>query len=157
MSTRLSNLQLFNLDDPLGGGDFEFRRFPREISTDDQTNWEEQDVAGSVKPLLYANVEPQKIEIQEVWLDSATNESVLPDIERLRALMRPGRNGAPPRLQLVCGDWSAVVVLRSLKAERTRFTSANVQTRARLSLTFCEVQYEAPRPGNRPEDALFSF
>ncbi len=145
MSRATQDPQLFNLDDPTGASDFAFTRFPRQLDSDDQANWEEIDLAGFVKPLQYANTNPQTIEIPEVWLDSSdSGTSILPDIERLRALMRPGKNGAPPRLQFVCGDWEAIVVLKSLKTERTRFTSQNVQTRAKLSLTLCEVQGTLP-------------
>lgn len=162
MSREIASLFLYNLDDPSGAGDFEFRRFPRQIDTRDQANFEKHDVASFVKPLSYANTEPQVIEIPEAWLDdSDVGASVLPDIERLRALMRraEGRT-APPTLLLICGEWEATVVLTEMRAERTRFTAENRQTRARLSLTFMEVRETvaaAAPPGSRPEDARFSF
>lgn len=162
MSRAVTSLFLFNLEDASGDGDFEFRRFPRSIDSSDKANWEQLDVAGFVKPLSFANGDPQVIEIPEAWLDNTdTGASVLPEVERLRRLMRRAEGqDAPPALRLVCGDWTADVVLVELRAERVRFTGENVQTRAKVSLTFWEVRgaREASRePGNRPQDAAFSF
>jgi hypothetical protein len=162
MSTAVATIELINLDDPSGAGDFSFRRFPRSVDTTDKTNYEAADVAGFVKPVIHANAEPQIIVLQEVWLDNSDSlQSVLPDVERLRGLMRRGGDAdAPPTLQLIIGDWSVEVVLVEMKAERVRFTGENVQTRARLSLTFWETDggnLSGRAPGNRPEDAKFSF
>lgn len=157
MSRAVQDLQLINLDDPSGGGDFLFHYFPCEIGSQDRANYEALDVAGFVKPISYSNTEPQIIEFPEVWLDTSDADegyvdqafSVLPDIERLRALMRrPAAAGgeladAPPRLQLVIGDWTPSVVLVEMRADRKRFTSQNIQNRAILSLTFWEVR-DAP-------------
>ena len=160
MSRALESLLLINLDDPSGEGDFRFHFFPREIATQDRANYEALDVAGYVKPLSYANTEAQVIEFPEVYLDTSDADdgyvdqafSVMPDIERLRALMRrPPKPGgeladAPPRLQLVCGDWTPTVVLVEMRADRTRFSGRNVQNRAKLSLTFWEVRDAPSRP-----------
>lgn len=164
MSRAVLDLQLINLDDPSGAGDFLFHFFPREISTQDRANYEALDVAGYVKPLSYANTEAQVIEFPEVWLDTTDADegyvdqafSVLPDIERLRALMRRPAlpNGeladAPPRLQLIIGDWTPTVVLVEMRADRKRFTSQNIQNRAILSLTFWEVRDAPERTRPRP-------
>lgn len=162
MSQAVTSLFIYNLDDASGEGDFEFRRFPRAIDSVDKANWERLEVAGFVQPLAYANSDPQTIEIAEAWLDNTdTGASVLPDVERLRKLMRRAEGqDTPPALRLICGDWTADVVLVELRAERVRFTGENVQTRAKLSLTFWEMRgaREASRePGNRPQDAEFSF
>src|SRR5436309_843824 len=102
MSTAVATFELVNLDDPTGAGDFIFYRFPRSIETQDRANYEQLDVAGFLKPLSFANTEPQVIEIPEAWLDqSDVGESVLPDVERLRALMRRAEGeDAPPALML---------------------------------------------------------
>ena len=175
MSRAVRDLQLINLSDPTGGGDFLFHFFPREISTTDRANYDPLDVGGYVKPFSYANTEAQVIEFPEVWLDTSDADagfvdqafSVHPDIERLRALMRrPATAGgeladAPPLLQLICGEWMPTVVLVEMKADRKRFSSENVPNRAVLSLTFWEVR-DAPTRANtstsaRPDDARFSF
>jgi hypothetical protein len=175
MSRAVLDLQLINLSDPSGAGDFRFHFFPAEISTQDKANYESLEVGGFVKPFSYANTEAQVIEFPEVWFDTSDADegyvdqafSVLPDIERLRALMRrPERAGgeladAPPLLQLVCGDWTPTVVLVEMRTDRKRFNHQNVQNRAKLSLTFWEVRDAATRasaaPGGRPDDARFSF
>jgi hypothetical protein len=162
MSRAVTSLFLYNLNDASGDGDFEFHRFPRSINSADKANWEQLDVQGFVKPLSFANNDPQVIEIPEAWLDNtATGASVLPDVERLRRLMRRALGqDAPPALRFICGDWTADVVLVEVQAERVRFTGENVQTRVKLSLTFWEMggAREASRaPGDRPEDAEFSF
>lgn len=167
MSRAVQDLQLINLDDPSGEGDFLFHFFPTSISTQDRANYEAQDVAGYVKPITYVNTEAQVIEFPEVWLDTTDADegfvdqafSVLPDIERLRALMRrPARPGgeladAPPLLQLVCGDWTPTVVLVEMRADRKRFTTQNIQNRAILSLTFWEVRDAPERARPQPTAA----
>lgn len=157
LSHAVSQIELVNLDDPTGRGDFILRRFPRSIETHDKANWDALDVAGFVKPLTYLNTEPQTIEIPEAWIDKSDWDiSVLSDIETLRSYMRRGAAGAtpstpaalrdePPTLQLIIGDWTPAVVLVEMRAERTRFTGENVQTRAKLSLTFMVVQDSTAR------------
>lgn len=157
MSRAVQDLLLINLSDPSGAGDFLFHFFPASISTHDKANYDVLEVGGYVKPFAYSNTEPQVIEFPEVWLDTSDADggyvdqafSVLPDIERLRALMRrPAGQGdeladAPPLLKLICGDWRPTVVLVEMRADRKRFSSQNVQNRAVLSLTFWEVR-DAP-------------
>lgn len=175
MSRAVQDLQLINLSDPSGAGDFLFHFFPASISSQDKANYDSLEVGGYVKPFAYANTEAQVIEFPEVWLDTSDADggyvdqafSVLPDIERLRALMRrPERPGgeladAPPLLKLIVGDWAPTVVLVEMRADRKRFSSQNIQNRAVLSLTFWEVRDPATRPsaspGSRPDDARFSF
>jgi hypothetical protein len=164
VSRAVQDLQLINLDDPSGAGDFLFHFFPTSIETKDRANYEALDVAGFVKPISYSNTEPQAIEFPEVWLDTTDADegyvdqafSVLPDIERLRALMRrPVTAGgeladAPPRLMLIVGDWTPTVVLVEMRADRKRFSRQNIQNRAILSLTFWEVR-DAPGRTRQPQ------
>ena len=116
--------------------------FPNEISSDDRTNWEAAEVAGGVKPLAFANVEAQKITIEEVTLDNTrTNQSVEPTIEKLRSWMRSSAaTGSPPPLQIITTGWQQRCVLSGLTVKRAFFTKPGVCIRAYLSLTFDELQ-----------------
>jgi hypothetical protein len=142
-----AELSLVNLT---GGGAFDFvlifDRFPGEITADDAVNWQPQDVTVGIKPVFYANNEPQRISF-EAWLDRTdTNDSVLTDIENLRRLMKvvdePFPQGMPPLLQFTCGDWSQRVVLEKLSVRRVMFTRDNKAIRALVSVGLLEFAYE---------------
>ncbi len=115
--------------------------FPEEINTDDRTNWEEADVAGGLKPLFFANADPQKITIRELCVDhTRTNNSVEPVIETLRSWMRPKeRESAPPPLELITAGWKQKGVLSELGVKRQFWTKDGVCIRAYLDLTFNEL------------------
>lgn len=115
--------------------------FPEEITSEDRTSWETADVAGGVKPLSFANSEPQKITINDLCMDNTrTNASTEPDIKTLRSWMRSDeRNGSPPALQIVTSGWQQRVVLSELSVKRSFFTKEGVCVRAYLSLTFDEI------------------
>lgn len=143
---------LVNLSKRVGGPGpsyIRFQIFPTEIASEDGANWEQQDTMGGVKPLMYANRNPQQITIDELWLDrTETNESVTPDIEDLRSLMREAIYGArthPPLLLFACGDWKQKCVLQSLSVKRQFFSKDGIPLRAQVSLTLLEVQ-EVERP-----------
>ena len=125
-----------------GGGTFVFKRFPAEIGTEDSANWETVEVSGGTKPSFFANNEPQEISIDDVMIDNTdTNQSIEPEIEQLRDLMKPsGSAGAPPALQIMTAGFKQRVVLKSLSATRNFFTPAGVAIRASLRLQFTEIQ-----------------
>lgn len=117
-------------------------RFPKEIETSDETNWNDFDVAGGLKPLCFANFEPQQITIDELCLDNShTLESVEPTIAKIRALMRiKGNESSPPMLQIITAGIQFRAILSDLRVRREFFTPAGVCLRAFLSLTFDEMQ-----------------
>lgn len=138
MANEAGNLTIINLRD---GGSIKLQ-FPEEIRTEDRTNWESPGVANALKPLLFANVEPQKIDIQDLCIDNTTksNESVEPTIAKLRSWMRSGERSSPPVLQLVTVGFQQKVVLTELQARRQFFTAQGVCIRVYLSMTFEELK-----------------
>lgn len=115
--------------------------FPEEINTDDRTNWVSVDVANSLKPLFFANTEPQKITIKNLCIDNTrTNESVEPTIEQLRSWMRPNmRDSSPPPVQILTVGWRQRCVLSGLNVKRSFATRNGIYIRAYLDLTFDEL------------------
>ena len=139
-----NGVALVNLDND---GLWLFPLFPRQINKEDRSNWPAMDVTVGTKPLMFANNEPQRITIDEAWLDAdGTGGSVLGQIEGIRALMRPteldpstGRDsGTPPLLRLIYGDYQKTVVLEELRVEETIFDIDGSPMRARMSMIFLE-------------------
>ena len=151
----LGFVTILNLRD---GGSIDLR-FPEKIRNDDAINYEEQDVAGGVKPLDYANRNPQEIVLDNLVLDNTlTNKSVEPELQKLRKLCETDpKHGDPPPLQLVTAGWDARVRLTNLSVERERHTSSGECLRARLQITFKELRKErqsltfTAQPGGKPE------
>jgi hypothetical protein len=116
--------------------------FPQEIKTDDRSNWQDADVAGGLKPLFFANTEPQRISVDELMIDyTRTNASVEGEIETLRSWMRPQNNqSSPPPLLVLTKDWQARCVLTEMNVKRSFFTKEGVCVRAYLSLSFEEIR-----------------
>jgi hypothetical protein len=138
MATDAGNLTIINLR---GGGAVKLQ-FPEEITSEDRANWNGADVANALKPLLFANVEPQKISISDLCIDNTrTNESVEPQIAKLRSWMRAGeRDSSPPPLQIITVGFQQRVVLTELRARRQFFTPVGVCVRVYLTMTFEELQ-----------------
>lgn len=115
--------------------------FPKEIATQDRTNYEAADVAGGMKPLSFGNVEPQQITINDLCIDhTRTNRSVEPTIETLREWMRGSeQNGAPPDLQIITVGWQSRAVLSGLDVRREFFVGG-VCVRAYFNFTFDELK-----------------
>jgi contractile injection system tube protein len=118
-----------------------FQFFPEKVSTEDKTNWELQNVTIGTKPLGYANREPQKISISDVFLDdSDQSQSIERPIQNLRSLMSETEAGQPPpTLRFICGSWQERVVLESLNIEREMFNADGDAIRARISMTLIQV------------------
>lgn len=137
MSTENGNVTIINLRD---GGSMKFQ-FPKNIKSDDRTNWESADVANGLKPLFYANSEPQRILFDDLCIDNShTNESVEPTIIKLRSWMRSDdRNSSPPTLQIVTSGFNQRVVLTELSIKRDFFTPAGICIRVYLSMKFEEI------------------
>jgi hypothetical protein len=134
-------IALVNLDT---GQAWAFQFFPKSLGIEDRANWEAADVTMGTRPLMYANREPQRISIDEVWLDSSdAGVSLTEEIEGLRSLMKETNQRTPPALRLICGDWQQRVVLEEMKVEEQLFDRSGNPLRARISLSFIEhVQIE---------------
>lgn len=129
---------LINLE---GGDVIEFAHFPPAIETEDEANWNEQDVPSRAKPLVYANRNPQQVIIDDLLLDRTDNhQSIVPLIKQLRNLILE-IDGAPPALMICAGNWKQRVVLQHVQVRMEMFAPASGSpTRARVSLTFREIQ-----------------
>jgi hypothetical protein len=120
--------------------------FPTEISTEEGANYQPQDTTTGVRPLFYANRDGQHITFQ-VWIDRTDpNQSIEPEINKLRAWMkevgRGGESRQPPMLLLACGDWRPRVVLERMNVRKTLFNSSNQAIRAEVHLTFIGIPKE---------------
>lgn len=121
---------------------FVFQYFPKENRTNNRSNWNPQETTVGVKPLLYGNRDPRQLEFHELYLDNTeTNESLTPDLKKLRALMEEteGR-GTPPPLLAIWGDRNERCVLEDLTIEEIFFNTDGSPTRARISMTLLEIQ-----------------
>jgi hypothetical protein len=140
---------------------FIFKFFPTEIATTGRANWRPQEVAHGVKPLLYENREPRRLEFPELWLDnSLTGESVAPEVEQLMGLLEESREGWPPPLAALWGDRQERVVLEEVKVtEVAPFKEDGVAVRAKVALTLVQVQDDGrPRgPVRENENSSFTF
>jgi contractile injection system tube protein len=125
-----------------GGGTFRFEWFPTApISHSRRANWTEQDTTIGTKPLMYANRDPRKLDVGEVWLDkSDTGESIKPQMDALEALQDETCEGTPPPLLAVWGDQQKRVVLEEVRFEEMFHAPAGHPIRARCSLSLKEVQ-----------------
>lgn len=126
---------------------FIFELFPTRdqgIQETDRVNWEPQDVSIGTKLLFYSNSELRKISIPEVILEGTrTNESIGPQIDKLRALKNElPKAGAPPALLVVYGDRQQRCVMEEVSITQTVFTPAGNPLRARVSLQLIELQEE---------------
>lgn len=145
MTNDAGKLTIYNLRD---GGEVRLH-FPEEITTSDRTNWNGADVANALKPLLFANVEPQKISLKDLCIDNTrTNESVEPTIARLRSWMRAGgeRESSPPPLQIITVGFQQRVILSELSARRQFFTTEGICIRVYLTMSFEELRGAAITP-----------
>jgi hypothetical protein len=125
-----------------GGGVFTFDYFPTApIEVSRRANWEDQDTTIGTKPLFYFNRDPRRPEVREVWLDKTdTNESITPQIEALLALQDEVCEGTPPPLLVLWGDRQERVILENIRVEEMFHASGGWPIRARVSLSFKEVQ-----------------
>lgn len=133
-----AGLILINLENQ---GAFVFEFSPASLRTSDRANWQPQETTVGVKPLFYMNREPRQIEFPEVYLDNTmTGESLTGKIEELRMLLEETEKGTPPVLLVGWGDRNERCVLEELSIEECFFNSANEPTRARVSLSFLQIQ-----------------
>lgn len=121
---------------------FFFQFFPNENRTTDRANWNAQETTIGVKPLFYANREPRTLEFQELYLDNTeTNESLTPDLNKLRDLMvEVAERGTPPPLLAVWGDRRERCVLQELTIEENFFNEDGIPLRARIGLSLMQIQ-----------------
>lgn len=139
MANEAGNVTIINLRD---GGSLKLQ-FPEEIGSEDRANWNGVDVANILKPLLFANTEPQKLTLQNLVIDNSTkgNGSVEPSIAALRSWMRAKEGeSSPPPLQVITGGFQQRVVLTELNARREFFTPEGICIRVYLNLTFEELK-----------------
>lgn len=136
-------LGVFSLVNLSGGGALEFTLFPQRIGISNRANWSGQDVTTGVKPLFYANREPSRVRIDELYLDRTDeNVSLSDDLDLLYALQEETKDGTPAALLAVWGDRQARVVLEELNVDLTYFTPDGSPSRARISLTLMQVLEE---------------
>jgi phage protein U len=129
-----------------GPGSYVFDYFPTEIRTNSRANWSAQDTIHGVKPLQYANREPKRINVDDLWLDGTLkNRSIRQDIQELLSLQEETERGTPPILGVVYGDYQQRVVLEEIDIRETLFLRPGEPSRALVSLTLIEVQAEDSR------------
>jgi hypothetical protein len=130
---------LINLE---GVGSFFFDFFPREIQTVNRANWEQQDTTIGVKPLFYANREPQRISVPEVFLDSTdAQQSIVGEIAALQELLLEiPKFGRPPALLASWGNEEHRVILEELTINRRWFSGDGNPQRASVSLQLLQLQ-----------------
>lgn len=119
-----------------------FQFFPNEIRSTDRANWNPQETTIGVKPLFYANREARILEFQDIYLDnSETNESLTPEIKKIRSLMDEVENrGTPPPLLAIWGDRNERCVLQDLTCEEVLFNRDGFPIRVRFSFTLIQIQ-----------------
>ena len=126
-------------------------RFPPTIQQTSRANWTAQDTTVGTRPLFYGNREPLQIVVPELWLDKTeTDESVRADIVALFVLQneRDGE-GKPPALVVSWGSNRELVVLEEVFVEEVFFRYDGEPLRARVSLTFLELQDTMTMTGSR--------
>jgi hypothetical protein len=117
--------------------------FPTKIVHAQRANWEAQNVSIGVKPLMYANREPLRIEVEDLLFDSSgTNESLRPQMNALKALQAETDLGTPPPLLIICGDFQESVVLEELNIVEDSFHPDGRLLRARVSMVFIQLQQQ---------------
>jgi hypothetical protein len=117
-------------------------KFPPSIQQTSRAHWQPQDTTIGTQPLFYANREPLRIAVPELWLDKTeTNESIRPDITALFVLQKERTGeGRPPALIVAWGVNRELVVLEEVYVEELMFKQNGDPLRARVSLTFMELQ-----------------
>ena len=148
-SPAASTFSLINLS---GGESFEFI-FPPSIDTEEAANYRAQDTTIGVQPLYFANRSPGELSPGTLLLDrSARRESIKPEIDALRLLMREGGTsgagksrlrGEPPLLLATWGDEEFVGVLVRLNVRRTQFLAGGEPCRAEGTLTLQQSETNA--------------
>ncbi len=123
---------------------FVFQFFPKDLDWSQRANWSPQDVTTGTQPLFYANREPRRINVPELYLDSTeTGESLTPDLKKLRSLHDESeQEGTPPPLLAAWGDRQERCVLEDLKVTEEFFNESGHPLRVKISLTLLEVQNE---------------
>jgi hypothetical protein len=136
---RIGKFVIINL---CGGGVFSFDFFPvAPIDHSRRANWEEQDTTTGTKPLFYFNRDPKRLEVPEVYLDKTdTEESIKPEMDQLYALQNESCEGTPPPLLVVWGDQQMRMILEEVRFEEIFHARPGYPMRARVSLSFKEIQ-----------------
>jgi len=137
---------LVNLE---GKGTYVFDFFPREIQSESRSNWEAQDTTIGTKPLFYGNRDPQRLTIDELWLDrTAANESIEPDITGLFDLQNEDpKLGRPRAVLALWGDRQVRCVLENINVREQFFNKDGSPQRARVSLQLIQLQDEGTAVG----------
>jgi phage protein U len=132
------NFVLINLE---GGDSFVFDYFPREIQGTDRANWEPQDVTIGMKPLFYANREPRRLSIPELFFND--EDGIGDQIDALRALKDElPKLGRPPALLAAYGDRQLRCVMEEVSITEGPFRNDGNPRHARVSLQLLELQEE---------------
>ena len=133
---------VFQLIDIKSNFAYEFPFFPENITITERANWNPQEVTQGVKPLFYANTEPTRISIREIYLDETqTGISLKPDLDLLRLFKTELEEGGPPPPMLAMwGDERLRCVMTDLLIEQILFDANGNCTRARLAIELLELQ-----------------
>ena len=121
---------------------FTFQFFPEKIRANVRANWEPQNTTVGVKPLFYGNTEPQKISVEELYLDNTdTNRSLKDDILDLGSLIKEVDDlGSPPPLLAIWGDSKFRCVLTDVTIEGIMYNDEGNCIRARISIELTQLQ-----------------
>lgn len=130
---------LINLE---GLDSFVFDLFPQEVERNDRANWPSQDVTVGMKPIFYANREPGRISVPEVYLDgSRTNTPINEEIDALTALKDEiALLGRPPALLVQYGSRQHRCVMEEVTVTEEFFSADGEPLRARVRLQLLELQ-----------------
>ena len=140
----------FSLINLAGPGTFTFALFPRKVATQERANWQPQETTVGVKPLFYANRDPRRITVDELYLDSTdTGASLTPTIKELRQLLAETEKGTPPPLLAVWGDRQERCVLSDLTIEEQFFDTNGNPLRVMVRLELTQLQPEGARTSSR--------
>lgn len=137
----MADTAMFQLLDIESEFALEFPLFPEQITTSGRANWEPQEVTMGKKPLFYANTDPLRISINEVYFDyTDSNVSAAPDIDLMRYLMTEFEGKPPGALLAIWGEREIRCVLTDLTIEETMFNDDGNPTRLKCSLELLELQ-----------------
>lgn len=141
-------MAIFSLINLAESGVFEFQFFPAKISFSDRNNWEAQNTTIGVKPLFYANREPRRITVDDVWFDNTDiGEPILLD-DLFKLMQENPERGTPPPLLAVWGEHQERVVLEEIEVSEEFFNEDGGTLRARLRLTLMQIQPDNAEESN---------
>jgi hypothetical protein len=137
----VGTFSLLNLE---GGEDFYFQFFPQKVDTEGQTNWQQAQTTIGMTPITYANREPRRLRVDQLYFDSTdSNTSLTPLIKALYKLLEELPDKArPPVLLAAWGDRQERGVLVRVKVTEEFFKVSGEPIRAAVAIEMWEIQAE---------------